>query len=119
MRENLNHLSPVGGDNHSHCLFYLDINGQLAYLNDYCCVDMGYAREELIAQAVGELGVLTDCQNIMSMFKLSMRGNTGRFDTTVQRKDGATFLAKIIITLTPYGRRLLLRCDLYRMADDV
>ena len=115
MTENLNQFIPIEGDNHSHCLFYIDTSGQLAYLNEYCCIDMGYAREELIAQAVDELGVLADCQSLMSMFKLSMRDKTSRVNTIVQRKDGAKFPAKIVITFTPYGRRMLLRCDLFRL----
>lgn len=117
MPENLKQLNPVEVDNYTHCLFYLDTNGQLAYLNKYCCMDLGYAQEELIARTVGELGVLADCQSLMSMFKLCMRGKTSRIETTVQRKDGATFPAKIDITFTPYGRRILLRCDLYKLGE--
>jgi len=113
MTENLNPLNPAGNNDHSHCLFYLDTNGQFAYINEFCCRDIGYAREELIAHAPDEVGMMTDCQNFMSMFKLCMRGKTSRFETTVRRKNGATFPAEISITHAPYGRRMLLRCDLH------
>jgi len=113
MTGNLNHLNPVWDDNHSHCLFYLDTNGQFAYINEYCCRNLGYSREELLAQTVDKLGVLTDCHIFMSMFKQCMRGKASRFETTVRRKDGATFPAEINITHAPLGRRMLLRCDLH------
>jgi len=115
MTGNLSHLNPVEDGNHGHCLFYLDTNGQFAYVNEYCCGYMGYAKEELIAHVLDELDVMTDCQHFMSMFKLCMRGKTNRFETTVRRKDGVTFPAAINITHAPYGCRMLLRCDLHSM----
>jgi PAS domain S-box-containing protein len=99
----------------NHCLFFLDTDGQFAYLNESCCMDLGYAREELIAQAVNELGMLADCQDLKSMFNLCILGKTNLIETTVRRKDGATFPAKIDITHVLYGRRMLFRCDLHRI----
>jgi PAS domain S-box-containing protein len=113
MTGNLSHLNPVEDNNNCHCLFYLDTNGQFAYINEYCCEYMGYTKEELIAHGLDELGVIADCQNFMSMFKLCLHGKSSRFGTTVRRKDGVTFPAEINITNAPYGHRMLLRCDLH------
>lgn len=109
---NLQHINPADEGNHDHGLFYLDTGGRLAYINECCCGDIGYARDELVAHVLDELGVITDCQCFMSMFKPFMRGTTRRFETVVRRKDGMTFPAGINITPTQYGHRMLLRCEL-------
>ena len=73
MTVDLSHLNLVEDSNQGHGLFYLDTDGLFAYINECCCRDIGYAREELIAHALDKLGVMTDCQNFMSMFKLCAR----------------------------------------------
>jgi PAS domain S-box-containing protein len=98
---------------HTNSLFYLDTNGQFAYVNEYCCTNMGYAKAELIAKAMDDIGVLTDCQNFKSMFKLCMDEKICHLNTTVRRKDGSTFPAEISAMLAPHGSRMLLRCDLH------
>lgn len=113
MTGNLNYSNLAGNGNYSSCLFYLDTNGRCAYINEYCCRYMGYAREEFISHTLNELGVLTDSKNLMSMFNLGMRGKTKQFETIIRRKDGATFPAEISISQAPFGHRLLLRCDLH------
>jgi PAS domain S-box-containing protein len=115
MTGNLNHSPAVEGSSYDHCLFFLDTDGQCAYINEDCCRFMGYAREELIAHTLNELGVITDCQSFMSMFRNCMSGKTKRFEATVHRKDGVTLSAEINITHATYGRRELLRCDLHGM----
>jgi PAS domain S-box-containing protein len=105
-------VRPEGGE-HSDSLFYLDTNARFAYVNECCCKDMGYSREELIAKALDELGVLTDSRNFQSMFRLCMDGRTCRLEMAVRRKDGSMFPAEISITQAPCGNRMLLRCDLH------
>lgn len=102
----------VAGEKLDNCLFYIDAKGVVAYVNEYCCNDLGYAREELIAHTVTELEVLTDSPGFMCMLRQRMGGKSSRFETIVRRKDGSTFPAEICITYAPYGNRMLLRCDL-------
>ena len=113
MTGNLNYSNLAENGNYANCLFYLDTNGRCAYVNEYCCRYMGYAREEFIARTLNELGVLTDFKSFKSMFNLCMHGKTRQFETIIRRKDGTTFPAEINISQASFGHRLLLRCDLY------
>lgn len=94
------------------CVFYLDARGLMAYVNDYCCRDLGYDREELIAHAVTDTNMLPDRHRLSAMLEQCIHGKAKRFETTVQRKDGSRFPAEISMENAPYGNRMLLRCDL-------
>lgn len=99
------------------CVFYIDTCGLMAYVNDYCCRDLGYAREELIARSVTDTDMLPeDAQRFACMLAECLCGKEKRFEATVQRKDGSKFPAKINMERAPYGNRILLRCDLAEVA---
>jgi len=108
----MDHHNPVDDGNQNHCLFYLDTNGLCAYISDHCCRMMGYAREELIAHTLDELGVLKICQCSLTLFELCMHAQTSRVEAIVRCKDGATYPAEICIMRAPLGRRMLIRCEL-------
>ena len=109
----MNNLNQIECKHQGDCLFFLDTNGQFAYVNEYFCTDMGYSREELIAQAFDELGMLSDSHNFKTVFKHCTPDQTSRYELSMRRKDGASFPAEINITHAPYGSRMLLRCDLH------
>ena len=99
--------------NHSDSLFYLDADGLFAYVNDCCCMETGYNRNELIANSLNNIGDISGYQNYISLFKLCMNGHIGVLKILIQRKDGTAYPAEINITQENHGSRMLLRCNMH------
>ena len=109
----MNNPEPINYYSHGDCLFFLDANGQLAYVNNDFCVDLGYTRDELIAQHLDELGVLLNIQKFKTILMSTKNDKTSHCETFVRCKNGKTFPAELNVTHTPHGCRMLLRCDLH------
>lgn len=95
-------------------LFYLDVNGRLAYVSDNWCIDTGYTREELISKSLDALGIAADRLTFLSLFRQYMNSKRGNQEVVVTRKNGSRFTADIGLSEVLIGHRVMLRCELHQ-----
>ena len=76
--------------------------GQLSYVNDQACQQLGYTREELLAMTVRDVNPGVDSEAIRELEQqLRTSDYSSPFETTHRRKDGSLYPAEV----TVYVRR--------------
>ena len=76
--------------------------GQLTYVNDQACLQLGYAREELLAMTVRDVNPEIDGEGVRELERQLRNGDhSSPIETTHRRKDGSLYPAEV----TVYVRR--------------
>ncbi|HLD09828.1 MAG TPA: MASE1 domain-containing protein, partial [Methylophilaceae bacterium] len=75
--------------------FWLNPEGQVTYVNDYACQNLGYSREELIGQHVWDFDPDLPAKTWPQRWAKLKKIRTHTFETRHRRKDGTIFPAEI------------------------
>lgn len=101
--ENRLNLTKTAVDKSKMPFFLLSPDGRLKDVNDYACLSLGYAREELIGKYIWDFDPDYFPESRSSAWEDLKKNGTITFETQHRRKDGSSFPVEITSNYVAFG----------------
>ncbi len=82
-------------------VWLLDAQGRILEVNDAACLMLGYAREELLGKAPGDLEAVESPVETRAHFALILQKGSDLFESVHRRRDGTTLPVEVSATHLP------------------